>query len=231
MGRLDGVTTVVTGAARGLGHAVARGFAREGATLHVCDQLDPPEIEGATWYDVDLRDRDACRGFVADVLERSGTIDVVVNNAAVLPLESLDDTTEKVWDETLAVNLTAPFLLSQGFLPNMKARGGSIINVSSRAGVLGFTNEVAYCASKFGIEGLTKALAAELSGTSVSVNTITPGLRIKPTMMTLAEEARLPPENKPWSSADAIVPAFVFLALARGEPTGQRFDAEELSRS
>ena len=233
MGRLDGVTAVVTGAARGLGHAVAQGFAREQATLHLCDRITSPEpdIDGATWHDVDLRDRAACRRFVSDVLERSGAIDVLVNNAAVLPFATLNATTDDAWDETLTVNLTAPFLLVQGFLPSMKARGGSIINVSSRAGVLGFENEVAYCASKFGIEGLTKALAAELSGVPVSVNTMTPGLHIKPTMMTLAEESRLPLEEKPWSSADALVPAFVHLALARGEPTGQRFDAKQLTEA
>ena len=220
---------MVTGAARGLGRAVAQGFAREQATLHLCDRIASPEIDGATWHDVDLRDREACRRFVSDVLDRSGAIDVLVNNAAVLPFATLNATTDDAWDETLSVNLTAPFLLVRGFLPSMKARGGSIINVSSRAGVLGFEKEVAYCASKFGIEGLTKALAAELSGAPVSVNTITPGLHIKPTMMTLAEESQLPLEEKPWSSADALVPAFVHLALARGEPTGQRFDAKQLT--
>ncbi len=231
MGRLAGMTAVVTGVARGLGRAVARGYAHEGATLFLCDRIpiEDPALEIARRFEVDLRDREACARFVNDVLAEAATIDVLVNNAAILTMSSYDDVTDAAWDETIATNLTAPFLLCRGFLPAMRETGGSIINVSSRAGVLGFEKETAYCASKFGIEGLTRALAADLKGTSVSVNSITPGLRIKPTMMTDDEESAMPLSARAWQDADAIANAFVLLGLARGNPTGKRFDADKLS--
>lgn len=231
MARLDGMTAVVTGAARGLGRAVARGYAREGATLFLCDRIpiEDPALANAQRLQVDLRNREACERFVKDVIADAGTIDVLVNNAAVLVMSSYNEVTDTEWDETIAINLTAPFVLCRGFLPKLRAKGGSIINVSSRAGVRGCEKEAAYCASKFGIEGLTRALAAELEGTAISVNTITPGLRIKPTMMTDEEEAAVPLHARGWQDADAIANAFVLLALARGNPTGKRFEADKLS--
>ena len=232
MARLAGMTAVVTGVARGLGRAVARGYAREGAALFLCDRIpiEDPALEAARRFEVDLRDREACARFVNDVLAEAGTIDVLVNNAAILKVSLYDEVTDAAWDETIATNLTAPFLLCRGFLPALlEAGGGSIINVSSRAGVLGFEKETAYCASKFGIEGLTRALAAELKGAPVSVNSITPGLRIKPTMMTDDEESAVPLSARAWQDADAIANAFVLLALARGNPTGKRFEADKFS--
>ena len=230
-GILAGRKIVVTGAARGLGRAVAEGFARLDATLFVGDRLPVTGLGNARVYEVDLGDRVACWRFVQSVQADSGGIDVLVNNAAILVRELVEDTKERHWDETLAVNLTAPFVLIQGFLPGMRRKGGSIINVSSRAGVDGFGRQAAYCASKFGIEGLTRAVAAELDGEPISVNTITPGARIKPTMMTVEEEAALEPDAVTWGSADKLFPAFLHLALARGEPTGQRFEADKLSEA
>ena len=231
MGQLGGMTAVVTGAARGLGRAVARIYAREGATLFLCDRIpiEDPALEVARQFDVDLGEREACARFVNDVLAEAGTIDVLVNNAAILKMSSYDEVSDAVWDETIATNLTAPFLLCRGFLPAMLEAGGSIINVSSRAGVLGFEKETAYCSSKFGIEGLTRALAADLKGTRVSINSITPGVCIKPTMMTDDEESAVPLGARVWQDADAIANAFVLLALARGNPTGKRFEADKLS--
>jgi NAD(P)-dependent dehydrogenase (short-subunit alcohol dehydrogenase family) len=114
----------------------------------------------------------------------------------------------------------------------MKARGGSIINVSSRAGVLGFKDEAAYCTSKFGIEGLTRALAVEHTGSPVSINTVTPGLKIKPTSMTEETFEKLSDEErKAWSNPSEIVPAFVYLAGQRGEVSGYRFDARVLTEA
>ena len=226
--RLEGITAIVTGAARGLGRSVAAGFARRGASVHACDRMPIPEIEGVERYEVDLSDRGAATGFVREVLAKAPDVQVLVNNAAVLPITPMESITEEEWDGTFAVNLTAPFLLCREILPTLREHGGSIINVSSRAGVLGMEHEVTYCATKFGIEGLTRALATE-AGANVSVNTITPGMRIKPTMMTDEEEAAVPPEQKVWRDAEAIVPAFALLALARGNPTGKRFEADKLS--
>lgn len=239
--RLEGQRAVVTGAGRGLGRAIAKALAEEGARVALCDrtheELDRTfewvggEGAGASKHRFHLGLRSEVAGFAEEVLS-SGRVDVLFNNAAVLPFTGIESVSSAEWDETLAVNLTAPFLLIRAFLPTMKGkRGGSIVNLSSRAGVQGFAREIAYCASKFGIEGLTQSLAAELEGRPVSVNSLTPGLRIKPTMMTDEEESRLGRGEKTWEEPARLAPAFVYLAGARGRPTGKRFDALRLSEA
>ena len=240
-GRLSGQVAVVTGAGRGLGRAVALGFAREGANLWICartraelektGQLVRAEKTRAELRVVDLAQSDTCRAFACEVLDMTRRVDVLVNNAGVLRLAPIEEITAAEWSQVLAVNLTAPFLLTQLFLPGMRIGGGSIINVSSRAGILPFKNECAYCASKFGLEGVTRSLALELAGTPVSINTVTPGLRIKPTSLTEAdlENARAE-ERAQWQSPEKLVPAFLYLATLRGQATGLRFDAFKLSQ-
>jgi NAD(P)-dependent dehydrogenase (short-subunit alcohol dehydrogenase family) len=237
-GRLSRQRAVVTGAGRGLGRAIATSLAREGASVLLCDRTTS-ELErtgtaierlggDVALHRFDLTNRDELNEFIS----RAGRIDVLVNNAAVLPFTAVDSITVSEWQETLDVNLTAPFLLIRGLLPALReAPGGSIVNVSSRAGAAGFAQEVSYCASKFGLEGLTRALAVELEGEPVSVNTVTPGLRIKPTMMTDEEEARLSPSERTWTDAERLAPAFVYLAALRGRPSGKRFDALRLTEA
>lgn len=238
--RLKGIRTLVTGASRGLGLAVAKAFADEGASVTIVAE-DAHELEGArralavSGADVralcvDFSRRtevlDLCR-----TLEREADApDVLVNNAAVLHVRPLGETPDAIWDETLAVNLTAPFLLIRALAPRLAARGGSVINVSSRAGVVGFADEIAYCAAKFGIEGLTRAAAQEWRGRPVSVNTITPGARIKPTgVRAAAFEAWSAERRAPYDDPVTLGPAFVLLATLRGRPTGGRFDAQRLA--
>jgi len=238
-GCLQGQTVVITGAGRGLGRAAAVGMAKEGARLWICARTEAELVKTADQIRaaggevearrVDLADWEACSYFADEILA-SQPVDVLVNNAGILQLKPLDQISQEDWLLTLAVNLNSPFLLMQKFLPGMRARGGSVINVSSRAGVLGFSDEAAYCTSKFGLEGLTRALAKELEGEMVSINTLTPGLRIKPTSLTAEEFAGLPLEKREqWNDPQVIVPAFVSLAGLRGEISGLRFDAEKLS--
>lgn len=239
-GRLYDRTAVVTGAGRGLGRAVAAGLAHEGARLWVCArtkaELDHTVrlIRGAGGRVearmVDLAEAGACASFVEEVLSGAGSVDVLVNNAGILRVAPVEEVSPGDWSRTLAVNLTAPFLLTRDFLPAMRGRGGSVINVSSRAGVMGFVNECAYCASKFGLEGLTRALALELAETGISVNTVTPGLRIKPTSLTEeAFETAAEDQKDLWQDPARLVPAFLCLAGLRGGVTGLRFDALKLS--
>jgi len=238
--RLSGRHAVVTGAGRGLGRAIAIGLADEGASLSICartetelqrtaDQIRSKggQVES---FAVNLADARACQELIADVKEGAPQIDILINNAGTLRLTPIEHLSCQEWTETLDVNLSAPFLLIQGFLPHMREHGGAIINVSSRAGVLGFKDETAYCASKFGMEGLTRALAVELSGSPVSINTVTPGLKIKPTSMSEEAYERLSEqERKAWNDPLQIVPAFLYLAGLRGEVSGRRFDAQVLS--
>jgi NAD(P)-dependent dehydrogenase (short-subunit alcohol dehydrogenase family) len=240
--RLTGQYAFVTGAGRGLGRAIAVGLASEGASLIICSRTSS-ELEKTaeqihsiggqvTSISVNLADHRACQELIADIQQQTQQIDVLINNAGVLRLTPFEELTFQEWSVTLDVNLNAPFHLIRSLLPNMKARGGAIINVSSRAGVLGFKDEAAYCTSKFGMEGLTRALAVELAGSPVSINTVTPGLKIKPTSMTEeAFENLSDEERKAWSNPDEIVPAFVYLAMQRGEVSGYRFDARVLTEA
>lgn len=242
------MTVVVTGAGRGLGRGVAVAMAQEGARVWACDktsdELDTTSkliLEGRKGASLgtsetvetrcfDLTSADACNRFAMEVLEQSPRIDCLVNNAAILERAPFSEVTTEAWEKTMAVNLTAPFLLSQRFLRGMGERGGSIINVSSRAGVLGFARQASYCASKFGIEGLTRSLSEELNDAPISVNTITPGMRIKPTNLTDQQDRDTPSSERVWKNPALIAPAFVYLALQKGQPSGCRFDAERLAQ-
>ena len=242
MGRLTGQVVLVTGAGRGLGEGVARGLAGHGATvLAVSRTLSELEMLEQTVRDaggaieifsVDIGNSSAIDALLQDVLARYGRIDTLINNAAILRNTRFDSITAGEFDETIEVNLLAPVRLIRGVLPSMRSRGrGSIINVSSRAGVQPFANETDYCAAKYGLEGFSLSLALELKPENISVNIVTPGYSIKPTSVTVAEFERWDPERRahyrdPIDMADG----FAFLALQDGSGiTGQRFNAYELS--
>jgi NAD(P)-dependent dehydrogenase (short-subunit alcohol dehydrogenase family) len=242
MNRFTGQTIVVTGAGRGWGRAIAVEMAREGATVWICARTGG-ELEKTAHqiravgghvepYEVDLSNERALVEFTAACLQRARRVAVLINNAGMLGLTPIDELSSEEWSRNLAVNLTAPFLLIRAFLPGMRERGGSIINVSSRAGVTGFKDEAAYCTTKFGLEGLTRALAVELAGQQVSINTITPGLKIKPTSITDEDFTALPEETRrQWNDPVLLNPAFVYLSGLRGEVSGLRFDAHRLSEA
>lgn len=156
----------------------------------------------------------------------------IVNNAGVLERRSVESLDREHWDRTMRVNLEAPVFLTRDLLPALRERGGSVVNVSSRAGVEGFATETAYCASKFGIEAFTRCLALELAGTRVSVNAVTPGMHLKPTSLTRREaEAADEATRARWEDPVTLGPAFVFLAGLRGEVSGCRFDAHVLTQA
>ena len=237
---LSGQVAVVSGAGRGLGRAIAERLTQAGARVWICARTKA-ELEGTARRiesaggsvearTVDLSQGSDCLSFINEVLRSAGKIDVLVNNAGVLQLNPFEELESDAWSLHLAVNLTAAYLLTKAVFAGIKSHGGSIINVSSRAGVTGFKNEVAYCATKFGLEGFTRALACELEGSQASVNTITPGLKIKPTSLTDDAFRRLPEkERQVWHDPAEIASAFLLLARLRGEVNGQRFDAHRLA--
>ncbi len=242
MALFSGQVAVVTGGGRGLGRAVAKQLAEEGASVWICARTTAElgetvrliesaggSVEART---ADLSQESDCLAFIDAVLEQEEKVDVLVNNAGVLRLSPFDELKSESWSQHLAVNLTAPYLLTKAVLSGIKDSGGSVINVSSRAGMKGFTHEVAYCATKFGLEGFTRALACEFEDSRVSVNTITPGLKIKPTSLTEEVFRQLPEQQRlSWNDPAEIAPAFVLLARLRGEVNGRRFDAKHLSRA
>lgn len=187
---LDGMVVVVTGAGRGLGRAYAMDLAARNATvvaasLHrssAVDTADEITSRGgrADAYGVDVTDEDGLADMVADVLERHGRIDVLVNNAggAMAPPRPAEEIARDDWNRALSVNLTGTWLAAKAVIPAMKsARRGTLINVSSTTTKRAFPLGLApYIAAKAGVEGLTRALARELGPFGVTVNAVSPGL-------------------------------------------------------
>jgi NAD(P)-dependent dehydrogenase (short-subunit alcohol dehydrogenase family) len=175
---------VVTGAARGIGRRIAVALAERGYAVAVNDLLPPEEalVElervGAEVLAIpgDVSDEETVREMVSDVMKGFGRVDVLVNNAGISAIVPAEQTTLADWNRTLAVNLTGPFLMSREFGKEMlQTGGGSIVNVSSVAGLLGIADRAAYNASKHGLIGLTRTLAAEWGGRGVRVNAVCPG--------------------------------------------------------
>jgi NAD(P)-dependent dehydrogenase (short-subunit alcohol dehydrogenase family) len=175
---------VVTGAARGIGRKVALVLAERGYAVAAND-LSAPEATlgdleriGAETLAIsaDVSDEEAVRGIVRSVMERFERIDVLVNNAGISLITPAEETTLADWRRVLEVNLTGPFLMCREFGREMLRRGsGSIVNISSVAGLLGIADRAAYNASKHGLVGLTRTLAAEWGGRGVRVNAVCPG--------------------------------------------------------
>jgi NAD(P)-dependent dehydrogenase (short-subunit alcohol dehydrogenase family) len=175
---------VVTGAARGIGRRISFVLAERGYRIAAND-LDAPEetLEelgraGAEALPVpgDVSDEGAVRGMFEAVMGEFGRIDVLVNNAGISLIAPAEETTLADWRRVLEVNLTGPFLMCREFGAEMLRRGsGSIVNVSSVAGLLGVADRAAYNASKHGLVGLTRTLAAEWGGRGVRVNAVCPG--------------------------------------------------------
>lgn len=222
--RLSGKVCVVTGAGRGIGRAVALAFAREGGALALCArtlaELEETAAEaGRLGADVildvcDVTQPEQVEAFVALALKQ-GRVDVLVNNAGIGdPGTSLANTSPEAWDRVMAVNLRGPFLFARAVLPAMTSqRSGSLINVSSRLGRIAGTTFQTYGVSKWGLEGLTRYLAAEVAPFGIRVNSVSPGL----VATRLNGFVGAPPES--------VTELFVFLASdAAAHVTGMALD-------
>ena len=194
--RLSGKVALVTGAAGGIGTAAAERFAGEGASVLVTDAdgeraeaLATKLGEAASGRAQDVTSEDAWRETVAWVLERHGQIDVLVNNAGVFLAEPLATTSLESFNKVLDVNVVGVFLGMRAVAAHMTERGsGSIINVSSLAGLMGAPLLTAYAASKWAVRGMTKVAAKELARAGVRVNSVHPG-QIDTDMNTRQREA------------------------------------------
>ncbi|HXW94948.1 MAG TPA: 3-oxoacyl-ACP reductase family protein [Nitrososphaerales archaeon] len=185
--RLDGKVAIVTGAARGIGRAIAEVFAREGASVVVgynTSKKDAARVVNgirrrggkAISVKVDVSDPSEVSGMVSKVLDQYGTIDVLVNNAGVLIPGEFLKTKSSDWDRVIDTNMKGAFLCSQAVAPLMLKKGGRIINIASISGLAQPSGmaSVSYVASKAGLIGLTRAMALHL-GPKVNVNAVAPG--------------------------------------------------------
>ena len=177
MSRLAGRVALVTGASRGIGAAAAAALAAEGAhVIRVARSLAETTAERTQDISCDLTDPNQVSRLGSRVLAQHGPPDIVVSNAGAFLLRTLETTAAADLEVQLAINVRAPFYLAQAFLPAMRAAGrGSFISVGSVADHVGFLENAAYAASKYGLRGLHETLLAEYQGTGVRLTLVSPG--------------------------------------------------------
>ena len=183
MGRFTDTTAIVTGAARGIGAATARDLVAEGGNVIVADVLDDEggaladELgEAAKFVHLDVTDADGWDDAVATAESVFGPVGVLVNNAGVLSQGPITDGDVEEFRRVIEINLTGVYLGMRAVVGSMRrAGGGSIVNISSTAGLQGYAYLSAYVASKWGVRGMTKTAALELGGDGIRVNSVHPG--------------------------------------------------------
>lgn len=242
---LAGKVALVTGAGRGFGAGIARGLAQAGAKLCITD-IDAAELaqtqaeiaaDGATsandllMLTSDVSDFAQMEHAVEETVQRWGRLDLLVSNAAIMPLVSFAETTPALWRQMIDVNLTGVYNGVKAAWPQMVAQGGGhCVAIASGASLRGFVDEVAYCTAKHGLEGFTKALAMEAEPHNIAVNTMGPGKRIKPTSISRADALAMVDETTTWVDPVTLAPAFVWLASQPPQRySGLRFDAGPLA--
>ncbi len=236
--RFENQVAVVTGAGRGIGHAIAVRLANEGARVasvsrteanaqRTADEINAGRADAAKAYAVDVADHAAAQKIGAQILEDFGRVDILVNNAGVtrdglsmrMPVED--------WDTVLNTNLKGAFNFVQALMrPMIKQRSGRIINISSVSGLIGNAGQANYSASKAGLIGLTKSLARELASRGITVNAVAPGLIETDMTGVLSEEVRQAILQKvplgKLGEPDDIAAAVAYLASAEAKYiTGQ----------
>lgn len=177
-----GKNVVITGGASGIGRAIAEAFSGQDASVAILDlNLDlAREVSsklGSNSIAVacDVSKIESINQAVSHVIQNFGKIDILVNSAGIAALNPAEKVTQSEWDKTLSINLTGTFFMSQRVgIEMLKENKGSIINLASQAASVALTDHVAYCASKFGVLGVTKVLASEWGGRGITVNSVSP---------------------------------------------------------
>ena len=229
--RLKDKVAIVTGGSQGIGEAVSRAYAREGAKVAVVNYRNPELGEkvageiaeaGGTAVAIrcDVSKKSEVEALVRQVTDEYGTVDILLSNAGIMINKQIEDYTEEEWDLTIDTNLKGGFLTAQAVVPIMKEKKyGKIVFTASTLGSVAFPNSVPYCASKGGVILIMKALAAEVSKHGINVNSISPGstatslnqhLQDNPEFVKMLEQ--MTPTGRAYISTEEMTGAAVFLA-------------------
>ena len=170
--RFTNKVVVVTGGSQGIGLACAERFYKEGAIVCVVQRSESAHYHS---YQFDLSKEKNCQQCIAAIAKDHGAIDVLVNNAGIMEEAFIEDTSLEAWNKTIALNLTAPFLLSKFAMPYLRQTQGAIVNIGSIEGLGANPKHAAYCASKAGLHGLTRAIAIDHGADDIRCNAVAPG--------------------------------------------------------
>lgn len=216
--RFEGRTAVVTGGASGIGFEMARMLLEEGATVVAAD-LDPSGVPaGSVGVAVDVSDPTAVEALIAVAVDRTGRLDVLLNNAGIGSTADPVACSVDEWDRVFAVNVRGVFLGTKYALPVMLAQGsGAIVNTSSVAGLIGLRDRAAYCASKGAVTAFTRQVAVQYAGTGVRCNCVCPGTVDSPWVGRLMDETEDPAATR--------------AALTARQPLGRLGQPVEIARA
>jgi 3-oxoacyl-[acyl-carrier protein] reductase len=228
---LSGKVAVVTGAGKGIGRAIADALAAEGARVAILDRDGDGAATAAAAIEAtggealavacDVSEPAQVTAAVERVVAGLGGIDVLVNNAGITNTAALEELSPEQWNETLAVDLTGVFLMTQAALPALERRRGRIVNVASQLALRGAPKMSHYCAAKAGVLGFTRACAVELIGRGIHVNAIAPGPTETENLLGVPGETldaireELP--IKRFAKVEEIAPAVVLLASSNAD--------------
>ena len=210
--KLQNRVAIVTGGGKGIGREICLGLSKQGAKIviaeldiensnKVIEEIKDSDSE-AIAIKTDISNENSVKNLILETIKKFNKIDILINNAGIRHVKKLDDHNLNDWNDMLSVNLTGPYICCKAVIPEMKKVGkGKIINFGSIASFMGRPDRVGYVAAKSGVLGLTRALAIDLKGTNINVNTICPGLISTPFNKKYAED---PTHGEKWGKETIV---------------------------